>query len=96
MSFTKEQFEVLIKTVFLGNWMANADRKQDQIQKFNDLESYIYEQAGDFGLEHLVMKGSKRMVSSSALETDEEVDQIREEYDNNLLDWYTKQDDTNN
>lgn len=56
ISFTKKQFLALLKTVYLGNWMANAQRIKDEVKDYKDTENYIFSQAPKFGfakyLEH--------------------------------------------
>jgi hypothetical protein len=54
INFTKEQYENLIKLVYLGNWMINAIRTDDRIEKFYDLEQYIYSYFKDFGLHEYI------------------------------------------
>ena len=53
IDFTKEQFETLLKAVYLGNWMVkNAEvEEEDSDKDFEDLESYILTQAAKFGLD---------------------------------------------
>ena len=51
IEFTKEQYENLIKSVYLGNWLVNAirsGRKGDEhIKEFDKIEQYVF--AKDFG-----------------------------------------------
>ena len=54
IKLTKEQYENLLKLVFMGSWMANAFRVKDTVKKFEELEDYIYSFAKDFGLENYV------------------------------------------
>ncbi len=57
IEFTKEQYRTLMKAVYLGNWMANAHREEDdgleddKIKEFDDLQYYIFSHAKDFDLE---------------------------------------------
>ncbi|MBM4129207.1 MAG: hypothetical protein FJ243_03690 [Nitrospira sp.] len=52
ITFTKEQYEDLLKLVYLGNWMVNAHRlSYEETDQFNELESYIFSFAKDAGLE---------------------------------------------
>jgi hypothetical protein len=50
LSITKEQYRSLAKMVYLGNWLINSVRTdEEQIEEFDTLEQYIYsfaEQAG--------------------------------------------------
>ncbi|MFA5986960.1 MAG: hypothetical protein WC819_06465 [Parcubacteria group bacterium] len=84
IEFTKEQYEQLIKAVYMGNWMANANRTDDMITEFADIEEYVLSHAKDFGLEHLAAlddEDGQTVVPSPELEADEELDRIIEEYD---------------
>lgn len=53
IKFTKEQYEALIKMLYLGNCMINGVRV-DRIKEFDDIENYLFSFAGDFGLENHV------------------------------------------
>ena len=54
INLTKKQFEALTKVVYLGNWMANAQRTgsddDPQYKEYEDIADYIYSFAPDFGL----------------------------------------------
>ena len=53
INLTKKQYEILAKAVYLGNWMANAQRtgrKDDpHYKEYEDIADYIYSFAKDFG-----------------------------------------------
>lgn len=84
IEFTKEQFESLMKLVYLGNWMANANRTDDTIKKYADLENYVFSCAKNFGLEKYVddedAKDGK-FYPTRFFEEETDVDEIRSEYD---------------
>ena len=42
IKFTKEQYENLMKLVYLGNWMINAIRTDDRVKKYDELKHYIF------------------------------------------------------
>jgi hypothetical protein len=51
IELTKEQFENLVKLVYLGNWLANGVRLQsERVKKFEEIEQLIYSQAVKSGL----------------------------------------------
>jgi hypothetical protein len=54
INFTKEQYETLIKAVYLGNWVVNATDAEAVDESFDALEEYILSFAKDFGLEKYV------------------------------------------
>lgn len=53
IEFTKEQFEALLKLVYLGNWLANANRdgsaEDPHKEEYEKLEDYIFSYAKQFG-----------------------------------------------
>ena len=48
--FTPQQYEDLLKLVYLGNHLVNNYRSDQPLERFDALESYIFSQAKDFGL----------------------------------------------
>ena len=84
IEFTKEQYEQLIKAVYAGNWIANANRTDDMIADFDDIEEYVLSHAKDFDLEDLATVGEEdkdAYYPSEKLETDEELNRVIDEYD---------------
>ncbi len=57
IKLTKEQYQALAKTVFLGNWLANATRVEP-LQEFDDMQNYIFSFADQFGAADIVEKES--------------------------------------
>ncbi len=55
IKFTKEQYEDLIKIVYLGNWMINTFRTDDRIEKFEELEQHILSYSREFGLQESII-----------------------------------------
>ena len=101
--FTKEQYENLIKLVYLGNWMINAIRsgaKGDEIiQKYEDIEQYIYSFAKDFGLEEHIEFDEEfnKFFPTRNFEENSGVDQYRDEYEDEffwdeLIDRFARRD----
>ncbi len=85
INFTKKQFEVLLKLVYMGNWVANAhrtDREDDKrIEKYEEMQKYLLSFAKEFGLEKYVDIDDEKMYPSRELEEDE-TDELIDEYDN--------------
>jgi hypothetical protein len=58
IDLTKEQFLALLKTIYLGNWMANAQKDGSPEEPYNEeiegIENYIFSLAPQFGLEKYV------------------------------------------
>ena len=85
IKFTKEQYENLVKLVYLGNWMINAIRcGSDIIEKFEDLEQYIFSFYKEFGLEGCIEydEEDKRFYPTGKFEMESEIEEYRQEYDN--------------
>jgi hypothetical protein len=82
IEFTKEQYEALAKTVYLGNWMANAQRTgspdDPHMKEYNDIADYVYSLAKDFGLPDDFEAG---LEFSDGEEEAPEASRLHEEYD---------------
>ncbi len=50
IDITKEQYETLMKTVYLANWMAGSAQDEPD-QEFEGFEQYVLSLAKDFGLD---------------------------------------------
>jgi hypothetical protein len=86
IEFTKEQFFVLLKAVYMGNWMANgnADEEKDLRKDYDALESLIFSHAPQFGLAQYVEHESNEgdiYYPTSEFEEDTEVAAIKDAYD---------------
>lgn len=87
IELTKEQYESLIKLVYLGNWMINAIRSgapgDERVKKYDDIEQYIYFFAEEIGLEKYVEfdKESNQFFPTKEFEESADIEQYREEYD---------------
>jgi hypothetical protein len=83
INFTKKQFEVLLKAVYMGNWMANAHRtgrKDDKrIEKYEEVQRYLLSFAREIGLEKYVDDEDSEIYPSGELE-ESEVDGLIDEY----------------
>lgn len=83
IDFSKEQFAVLMKLCYLGNWVVNAIRTDDHIKEFDDLEQYIYSFANEFGVEGFVEydKKFKKYFPTADVEEDSDLRDYLEDYD---------------
>ncbi len=50
----RRQFEDLLKLVYLGNFLVNNYRADRPVARFDDLESYLFALAKDYGLSHVL------------------------------------------
>ena len=86
IEFTKEQFFVLLKAVYMGNWMANGNAEEEgELRKdYDALESLIFSHASQFGFdEYVEHKGSQgdACYPTSQFEENTEVAEIKDAYD---------------
>lgn len=82
IKFTKEQYENLMKLVYLGNWMVNAIRTDDRVEKYDELKHYIFSFAKDAGLDRYIDYDEKsgKYYPSIELEQDAEIEQYMDDY----------------
>jgi hypothetical protein len=51
IKLTPQQYEDLLKVVYLGNYLVNNYRPDQPVDRFDALESYLFSLAKDFGLD---------------------------------------------
>jgi len=88
IGFTKEQFETLLKLVYLGNWMANANRdgsaEDPHKEEYEKLEDYIFSFAKQFGFGEYVDDESAtegKFFPTRKFEEETDAHELREDYD---------------
>jgi hypothetical protein len=88
IEFSKEQFFTLMKMVYLGNWMVNANRdgsKEDpHIKEYEKMEDYIFSLAPQFDWDKYMDHGSTdgdRYFPSRLFEEGTDVNKLQREYD---------------
>jgi len=85
LKLTKDEYEKLIKVVYLGEWMINSHRLPDETnEEYESVEQRIYSHAKEAGMEHLIMydEGLKKFFPTRELEMESDAEMFREEYDN--------------
>jgi hypothetical protein len=87
INFTKEQYELLLKLVYMGNGIVNSVADESEENEFDDLEGYIFSFAKDFDLEKYVEfdKEDNTYYPSQELEEDEKVIDYIQRYDDNIF-----------
>lgn len=91
ITLTKEQYKDLTKMVYLGDWMINAIRSgapgDELIQKYRDLEQYIFSFVREVELEDWIMfdEGLKRFFPTAEFEWNPEIKKYHNEYDNDTF-----------
>lgn len=88
IEFTKERFFALLKVVYLGNWMANANRdgsaENPQKEEYEAIEDYIFSFTKQCGLDEYVDDedaGDGKFFPTRKFEEETDVHEIHEEYD---------------
>ena len=83
IDLTKEQYELLVKAVYLGNWMVKSTGEESADSDFDMIESHILSFAKDFGMGQYADfdKEEERHCPSRELEDDAELDGYIQRYD---------------
>ena len=91
ITFSKEQYENLVRLIYLGNWMVNAihsgSKGDKQIEKYNAIEQLIFSSAKEAGLERWVEYDGelKEFFPTRRFDEDKEINEYREEYNNHTF-----------
>lgn len=88
VAYTPQQYEALMKLVYLGNWMINGIKISDEhVKKFNDIEQQIFSKAEEAGCGSLVEydKSFKKYFPTQELEEDKEIASSQKEYNNEIF-----------
>ena len=90
IKLTKEQYENLLKLVYLGNWMVNAIRSgaegDEQIEKYNEIEQYIFSFAKETGLEKYEFDEKyNRFFPTADFEEDPEIEKYLQDYNDEIF-----------
>jgi hypothetical protein len=94
INFTKKQYMALAKVVYLGDWLANAQRvggpDDPQKDEYDVIANYVYSFASEFDfeeyIEHEASDGEKYFPTRK-FEEDTDVQSLIEEYDEENF-WY--------
>ena len=88
IELTKKQYLALLKAVYLGNWMANANRngspEDPQMSEYENIENYIFSLAPQFGFEKYMSHeadDSEAFYPTNAFENETKVHDLHDEYD---------------
>lgn len=88
IELTKEQYENLIKLIYLGNWMINAIRlEEDRIKKYDEIKQYLFSFAKKAGLEKYIEYDKKynQFFPTREFEENTDIEQYREDYDDDVF-----------
>ena len=100
IKLTKEQYERLIKVVYLGNWMINAIRIHgEEYKEYEDIAQHIYSFSKILNVSNLIEYDSEsnKFYPTRELEEDSDAEQFKQEYDDenfwdNLVDILARRD----
>src|SRR6266566_4067134 len=81
IELTKKQFKALLKAVYLGNWMANAQRVDDKKKDYESIEDYIFSLAPQFGFDKYMDHDETDDYPTGYFEETTDVDELHDEYD---------------
>jgi len=88
IELTKEQFKALLKLVYLGNWLANANRdgspENPRLKEYEAIENYIFSFAKEFGFGEYVddeEAGKSKFYPTRMFEEETDIQKLIEEYD---------------
>ena len=88
LELTSKQYETLLKLAYLGDWMVNGIRTEDErVPEFADLMQRLYACAQESQCESLVEFDKKlnRFFPTAELEEHEEIKVLREAYDDEIF-----------
>ena len=85
IDLTKEQFRSLALLVYMGNWVANADRREkDQDQNLLAVEQLVLSKSREFGLGDLVLPAEDGFFEAGN-ELEEQAESFLDEYERGYL-----------
>lgn len=88
LDLTPAQYETLLKLVYLGEWMANGIRvDEERDERVHQAAQHFYSYADEAGSQSLVEydKKYRQYFPTGALDEDPEVMRFREEYDDEVF-----------
>ena len=89
LAFTKEQFESLLRMVYIANTVANGHRDEDFLVAYDELEQYIFSRAKDAGFPGAVLRhkaeGEIHHHPSQLFDNDSEISKILDAYDAEVM-----------
>ncbi|MFH1824264.1 MAG: hypothetical protein ABH873_03445 [Candidatus Firestonebacteria bacterium] len=86
IKFTEEQYESLIKIIYLGDWLVDAIRlEKDRVKEFEEIEQYVYSFHEKAKLQKYIKydREMKKFHPTSKLE--EDLNKYIDEYDDEIF-----------
>jgi hypothetical protein len=98
IEFNRDQYFILMKAVYLGNWMVNAHRTDDTKEEYEAIEEKIFSFAPKFGLDKFVdHENTDHYYPTRYFEEETDVHDLHDEYDeetvwDELANWLGERD----
>ncbi len=84
LELTKKQYRRLLDMVYIGNWILNSTRGEDRFADYDQLESLLFAQAKEEGMDSLAEVWRGVVVPSRAF-TEGGIHEAIIEYENNVF-----------
>ena len=83
IKLTKKEYRDLLDIVYLGDWMINAIRTDDKLEKYDKMAQHLYSYARDAGLENLIEFNEEfnKFFPTKKFEENPELQRFMEDYD---------------
>ena len=88
IELTIAHFKILLKSVYLGEWMANAFRTDDRKKEYELIQNLVFSHCKDIGLEKYVSheeSDGSHYYPTADFEESMDVDNLIEEYNDDLF-----------
>ncbi len=81
IDLTEAQFEKLLRLVYLGNWVINAPRpEEERLEDYELVMEHLFSYANKFGLSELVQHDETRAIPKPEFEENEEMRTFLSDY----------------
>ncbi|MDD2773362.1 MAG: hypothetical protein PHP45_06660 [Elusimicrobiales bacterium] len=88
LKLTQEQYATLVRMVYLGNWMVNSSRmEEERVKKYDDVDQHVLSFASAAKAGNLVEydNESKKYFPAFELEMEDEAEQYRRDFEDDVF-----------
>jgi hypothetical protein len=82
INLSDKEYKKLLDLVYLGNWMVNSFKIDDQVQDYEDLEQLILSKASDFNQQEYIFYDEDSEEYFTNRKFEDEIDEYIQQYDN--------------
>jgi hypothetical protein len=82
INLSDKEYKKLLDLVYLGNWMINSFKIDDQVEEYEDLEQLILSKASDFNQQEYIFYDEDSEEYFTNRKFEDEIDEYIQEYDN--------------